>query len=114
MYAWFESIYPPLMTQFTLNDTVYPLIQIEREFWHFNFQEVAKKILSPIPNLIQKVTIYTFVMPDKSIKLSLEERYVHMASFLGGDEGMNQLKMLFSGMRFPSVSHSEHILLFHS
>jgi hypothetical protein len=44
---------------FLKNERVYPLIQIEPEFWHSNPQEVAKLILSPLANFIQKTPAYT-------------------------------------------------------
>lgn len=49
--------------------SVYPLIQIESKFWGSNPQEIAKKILTPNANFIQKIPIYTqkfseFILAD--------------------------------------------------
>jgi hypothetical protein len=54
---------------FLKNERVYPLTQIELEFWHSNPQKVAKLILSPQANFIQKIPSYTqkfyeFILTD--------------------------------------------------
>jgi hypothetical protein len=54
---------------FFKNERVYPLTQIEPNFWHSNPQEVAKLILSPQTNFLQKTLAHTqkfyeFILTD--------------------------------------------------